>query len=111
VQIFGAGGAIAFDQERMNEVEFYVAEGPVETRGFRKIIAGPVHEPYGRFTPAPGHQIGFNDLKVIEARALIGRIEGGRDPVIDFDEGLAIERTVHAIARSHESGRWTPVDA
>ena len=29
-QVFGARGAIFFDQERFNEVGVYVAEGPVE---------------------------------------------------------------------------------
>jgi predicted dehydrogenase len=30
-------------------------------------------------------------------------------PVIDFEAGLGIERTVHAIARSSYEGRWVLV--
>jgi predicted dehydrogenase len=109
VQIFGARGTIVFDQERFNEVQVYVADGRVEDQGFRTILMGPAHSPYGRFIVAPGHQLGFNDLKVIECRQLIGRMLGEKTLAIDFDEGLAIERAVHAIARAHRQGGWARV--
>jgi predicted dehydrogenase len=35
LQIFGARGAIFFDQERFNEVGVYLAEGRSKTRGSR----------------------------------------------------------------------------
>ncbi len=106
VQIFGAKGALVFDQERMNEVELFTADGPAATRGFRRILAAPAHPPYGKFVPAPGHSLGFNDLKVIECREILGRLRGEPALLIDFDTGYAIERAVHAIAASHESGAW-----
>jgi predicted dehydrogenase len=110
VQIFGSKGTIAYDQERFNEVQLFTAGAAPETQGFRTILAGPQHPPYDRFIPAPGHGLGFNDLKVIECRALIGRIRGETSTVIDFEDGLSIERTVDAIARSAREGRWVSVD-
>jgi predicted dehydrogenase len=109
VQIFGDSGTLAYDQERMNEVQLYTADGPRETRGFRTILASPDHPPYERFTPAPGHGLGFNDLKVIECRQLIRRIDGEAATVIDFEGGLRIEETVDAIARSAQAGAWVQV--
>ena len=107
MQIFGSRGSIVYDQERMNEVRLFTADGPPETRGFRAILSAPVHAPYGLFIPAPGHQLGFNDLKIIECRQLLGKIAGEAAAVgIDFAEGLRIERTVHAIALSAREGRW-----
>ncbi|OCC06638.1 myo-inositol 2-dehydrogenase [Labrys sp. WJW] len=111
LQIFGDAGAIVFDQERFNEVQLFRREGSEETQGFRTILSAPVHKPYDRFIPAPGHGLGFNDLKVIECRELIARIEGEKASVFDFDDGLAIERTVHAIADSFAKGRWVEVKA
>ncbi len=110
LQVFGARGAIVFDQERFNEVGIYLAEGPPEAQGFRQILMGPAHPPYERFIVAPGHQMGFNDLKIIEAHEFLNRILGRSALTIDFDAGLAIERTVHAIARSSREGRWVSVD-
>ena len=110
VQVFGAKGALAFDQERMNEVELFIADGPAATRGFRRILAGPTHPPYGNFVPAPGHSLGFNDLKVIECREVIGRLRGEPGLLIDFEAGYDIERTVHAVAESHARGGWVELE-
>jgi hypothetical protein len=41
LQIFGARGAIVFDQERFNEVAVYLAEGPAEDQGFRTVLMVP----------------------------------------------------------------------
>ena len=109
LQAFGARGAIIFDQERFNEVGIYVPEGPPEGQGFKQVLMGPAHPPYERFLAAPGHQMGFNDLMIIEAHELLNRIAGRPALTIDFEAGLAIERAIHAIARSSREGRWIPL--
>lgn len=109
LQIFGARGTIAYDQERMNEIELYTAGGPADLQGFRRILTAPAHAPYDRFIPAPGHGLGFNELKIIECRELLRAIAGEPAHLIDFAAGLRIERTVDAAARSFREGRWTKV--
>jgi predicted dehydrogenase len=109
MQIFGSKGSILFDQERMNEFELYRTEGPEAERGFVKILTGPVHAPYDRFVPAPGHGLGFNDLKIIECRELIRAIAGETFSAITFADGLRIERSVHAMARSFAQNCWISV--
>lgn len=108
VQLFGSKGTIVFDQERMNELQLYTV-GDGETQGFRTILAAPHHPPYDKFIPAPGHGLGFNDLKVIECRELVGRIRGEAASLIDFEDGFRIERTVDAMARSAHAGAWVEV--
>jgi predicted dehydrogenase len=109
LQIFGDGGTIVFDQERFNEVQLFKREGAEETQGFRTILTAPVHKPYDRFIPAAGHSLGFNDLKIIECRELIGKIRGEKAALFDFGDGIAIEKTVHAIADSFAKGAWAKV--
>jgi predicted dehydrogenase len=110
LQIFGSKGSILFDQERFNEFQLYVTSDRATEQGYRTVLTGPQHEPYGDFVPAPGHGLGFNDLKVVECRELLRRIGGDTGArVIGFDTGLEIERTVHAMARSHAEGRWVEV--
>jgi predicted dehydrogenase len=109
VQLFGSKGTILFDQERMNEVQLYTGDGGRETQGFRTILTSPHHPPYDRFIPAPGHGLGFNELKIIECRQLIGRIRGEAATLLEFEDGVRIERTVDAIARSAHSGQWVEV--
>lgn len=106
LQIFGSKGTIAFDQERMNELQLYVTSDKPSEQGFRTILAAPQHPPYDRFIPAPGHGLGFNDLKIIECHELLQAIAGEPARVIDFVAGLGIERVVHAMAQSHREQRW-----
>ncbi len=106
VEIHGEKGMIAFDQERMNELQLYLAEGPPAERGFRTILTGPEHPPYGLFCPAPGHQLGFNDLKTIEAAHFLRAIAGQETPFPDFEAGLHIERVLEALAESAAQGGW-----
>ncbi|MCM2504410.1 Gfo/Idh/MocA family oxidoreductase [Aureimonas altamirensis] len=109
IQLFGSRGTMLYDQERMNEFQLFTREGPDPTQGFRTILSGPVHPPYDRFVPAPGHGLGFNDLKVIEAHEVMAAIEGKPARIVDFDMGLAIEDTVHAMARSHAERAWVAI--
>ena len=111
-ELFGTRGSLVFDQERMNELRFYRQDDPHGRRGFRTILAGPEHGDYGAFCPAPGHGLGINDLKVIEARNLLVAIarresdQPGARPQPDFHEGARVQTVVDAIERSHAQSGW-----
>ncbi len=100
-ELHGSEGMILFDQERMNELHLY-RNG--REAGFQTILSGPEHPPFGDFVPAPGHQLGFNDLKVIEAADFLRHIAGGSPSQPDFAQALAFERIIHAIAEAAASG-------
>lgn len=106
IEVHGSKGMLWLDNERMNELNLYVAEGPREARGFRRILSGPYHPAYDRLCPAPGHGLGFNELKVIELAELLYAIAGRPSASVDFSRGLRIERVIHAFARSASSGGW-----
>ncbi len=106
-EVHGTAGMIVFQQERMNELQLYVNEGTAAEAGFRTLLTGPAHPPFGAFVPAPGHQLGFNDLKVIEAAEFLRGVSGGPRAMPDFAAGLEIERLIHAIAEAARDGtRW-----
>ena len=110
MQIFGARGTIAYDQERMNEFQLFTRDDRGTEQGFRTVLTAPAHAPYDRFIPAPGHGLGFNELKIIECHELLRAIGGDGDAeIVDFDAGLRIERAVHAMAQSHFERRWIDV--
>ena len=52
--------------------------------------AGPAHSPYGAFCPAPGHHLGFNDLKVIEVAELLAAHAGGAPCGPSFREAYEV---------------------
>ncbi|MEZ5531284.1 MAG: Gfo/Idh/MocA family oxidoreductase [Steroidobacteraceae bacterium] len=109
--VFGTRGALEFDQERMNELRWYDAAAGGARRGFRTLLAGPEHPDYRPFCPAPGHGLGYNDLKVIEARNLLRAVAGGAPAWPDFHEGARVQAVMEAIEASHASGAWTDVGA
>jgi predicted dehydrogenase len=106
IEVHGSKGMLWLDNERMNELNLYVADGPPEQRGFRRILSGPYHPAYAKLCPAPGHGLGFNELKVIELAELLYAVTGRPSQSVDFKRGLTIEKTIHAFARSAETGSW-----
>jgi predicted dehydrogenase len=108
-EITGTKGSLHFDQERMNELHLFTADGPRGRQGFRTLLMGPEHGVYGAFCPAPGHQLGFNEQKVIEAYRLLRGIATGGPLDPDFRGAYEIARVVDAVLLSSERGRWVKV--
>ncbi len=98
-EVQGSEGTIVFDQENMNELWVHRSG----SAGFTRHLTGPEQPDFEAFCPAPGHNFGFNEQKVIEARDLLAAIAGGPTCEPDFGQGLLIEEIIHAMASS--SGR------
>ncbi|MCV4286284.1 Gfo/Idh/MocA family oxidoreductase [Pseudomonas capsici] len=104
-EISGTLGTLAFDQERLNELRIY-RSGATGRDGFQRILAGPAQAGYAAFCPAPGHQLGYNELKALEVHSLIQAVcdLGKRGP--DFEEAWQIERLAAAIRLAAREQRW-----
>jgi predicted dehydrogenase len=109
-EVNGAKGSLMWNAERMNELFFYKSADEPRHAGFRKIEAGPQHQPYGRFCVAPGHQLGFNDMKTIEMAEFLGAIGGGPKAGPDFREAYEIQKVVEAAIASSRSRAWKKID-
>ena len=107
-EVYGSRGALAFSQERFNELHFFSTDDHRGRQGFRRIEAGPDHPPYGLFCVAPGHQLGFNDLKAIEVRDFLEAVAGGSRKGPDFREGYEVQKLVELAYRSSRENdrRW-----
>ena len=108
-EVYGTKGALAFTQERFNELHFYSNADPAGRRGFRRIEAAPDHPPYGHFCVAPGHQLGFNDLKAIEIEGYMRAIAGEIPEPFGFAAGSRIQQLVETIQRSSSTRQWMSV--
>tara|TARA_R110000751_G_scaffold95381_7_gene186519 strand:+ start:32863 stop:33981 length:1119 start_codon:yes stop_codon:yes gene_type:complete len=96
-ELQGTAGTIVFDQENMNELWVFRAGD----KGFVRHLSGPEQPDFAAFCPGAGHNFGFNEQKVIEARDLLSAIASGSPARPDFAQGLEIERIIHAIANSN----------
>lgn len=108
-EVYGSKGALAFSQERFNELHFYAASDPAGRRGFRRIEAAPEHPPYGNFCVAPGHQLGFNDLKAIEIAGFLRTIAEEIPEPFSFRAGLRIQTLVETIQKASSGKTWLGV--
>lgn len=108
-EVYGSKGALAFSQERFNELHFYSTEDAAGRQGFRRIEAAPDHQPYGRFCVAPGHQLGFNDLKAIEIAGYVDAIANLAPEPFNFRRGAHIQHLVETIQRSSTEKTWKTV--
>jgi predicted dehydrogenase len=105
-EIYGTKGALLFTQERFNELHFFSTADAAGRRGFRRIEAGPDHDPYGPFCVAPGHQLGFNDLKTIEVARFLDSLAGNRAEPFNFRAGARVQALVEAIQDSSRRKAW-----
>lgn len=105
-EVYGSKGGLTFSGERLNELRFYPVSDTPGRNGFRTILAGPDHPPYGSFCVAPGHQLGFNDLKAIEVAGYVGAIAGLHDEPFNFRAGWRIQSLVETVHRSSQQERW-----
>lgn len=108
-EVYGSKGAILYTGERFNELHFYETASRTGRHGFRRIEAAPEHPPYGQFCVAPGHQIGFNDLKAIEVAGFVRAIAGRIPEPFGFRKGLRIQTLVETIQQSATAGKWLEV--
>jgi predicted dehydrogenase len=108
-ELHGTLGTLRFTQERFNELQLYLPGDPDERNGFRTILTGPAHPPYGRFSPAGGHGLGFDELKVAEAAELLEAIAGKGKAYPDFREAAAVEDLIDAMVASAAQRRWVAV--
>jgi predicted dehydrogenase len=115
IELNGSRGSLAFDQERMNELEFYDGDsaGPgwdPDTAGFRRILVTEPTHPYAGAWWPPGHLLGYEHTFTHQAADLVRDIAEGRDPVPSFADGLRVQLVLDAVERSASSGGWTSVE-
>jgi predicted dehydrogenase len=108
VEINGSAGSLAFDLERLNELEYYDLSRPSAERGFARILVTEPDHPYvGAWWP-PGHLLGYEHAFTNQARDFIDAIATGTDPRPSFAEALNVQLVLDAVVRS--GGSWTEVE-
>jgi predicted dehydrogenase len=109
-EINGSRGSLAFDLERMNELEVYLESDPPASRGFRRILATePGHHPYVESWWPPGHIIGYEHTFVHTVYELLQAMHGGGSPWPSFVDGVRNQKVLDAWERSAASRRWERV--
>jgi predicted dehydrogenase len=110
IEVSGDKGALAFDLEDLNTVQFYDRTVPVDRQGFRKILVTEAEHPYVSAWWPAGHMLGYEHGFSHQVKDLVEGIVGGTDPHSTFAEGLRVQRVLDAVERSsNNDSAWTRV--
>jgi len=106
-EINGSKGSVAFDLERMNELEVFFVDDDADVQGFRTVnVTEPDHPYAGAWWP-PGHIIGYEHTFVHTMKDLMDGIKTGESPAPTFEDAYRCQAVLDAVERSVEGGGWT----
>jgi predicted dehydrogenase len=106
--LYGTGGALAWNLERMNELQLYLATEEPHS-GYTTVFGGDRFPYHGRFAPGNANGIGFEDLVAIEDYEFCRSVAEGRPHSPGFEDALGAVSVQAALLASCESGRWEDV--
>jgi predicted dehydrogenase len=108
-EINGSRGSLAFNLERMNELEVYLESGQRAVRGFHRVLVTEPDHPYVKAWWPPGHIIGYEHTFVHTVYDLLEAIADERVPEPSFVDGVRNQRVLDAIEKAARTKRWVQV--
>ena len=99
IEVYGTGGSLSFDLERLNEL--YVQDelgGPLA--GQRRVLVTEESHPYLSAWWPPGHTLGWDHTFTSQAAEFLTAVATGTAPRPSFADGLAVQRVLAAIVES-----------
>ncbi|HEX8235288.1 MAG TPA: Gfo/Idh/MocA family oxidoreductase [Abditibacteriaceae bacterium] len=109
-EINGSKGSVAFNFERMNELEYFNNEDPTDRQGFRTINVNENDQPYsGVYWPA-GHIIGYEHTFINTVYDLLQGHAKGESPHPSFRQGAQCNAVLDAVAQASETKSWVDIE-
>src|SRR4051812_46109398 len=102
----GTTGALTWELERMNELQRFQLSSDGKDEGYTTILVGAQHPDFAAFQPGAGVPMGYDDLRVLEARTFLAAVRDGVQGEPGVEDMLACARVLDAIERSAASGAW-----
>lgn len=110
IEVSGDRGALAFDLEDLNSLQFYDRTLPDDRQGFTKIIVTEAAHPYVAAWWPAGHMLGYEHGFTHQVVDLVRGIHDGTAPHPSFAEGLGVQRVLDAVERSAaDDAAWVRV--
>ena len=107
-EVYGTKGALAWNLERMNELQVYRATGAKED-GYTTVFGGDRFPFHGAFAPGQANGIGLEDLIAIEDLVFLESLVGGAPFRPGFAEAVDVVSVQQALIDSWASGQWEAV--
>jgi predicted dehydrogenase len=103
-EIYGEKGAITFDLERLNELEFLDATLPSPEQGFRTVLVTESEHPYIAAWWPPGHVIGYEHTFTHAVADFVKAVVAKQPIHPTIPDGVGTMRVLEAAKRSAATG-------
>jgi predicted dehydrogenase len=100
MEVFGSEGSLAFDLEKINELQFFDGSTDIRQQGFTRILVTEPEHPYLAAWWPQGHVIGWEHSFTHQIRDFLAAIDSGTAPTPSFEEGLQVQRVLAAVEAS-----------
>ena len=107
-EIYGTEGSLAWNLERLNELQYYRRDGSAET-GYTTIFGGDRFPYHGAFVPGQANAIGFEDLVAIEDHAFLEALATGTPFRPGFAQAVDVVAVQQALIDSWQTRSWQQV--
>ena len=109
-EINGSLGSVAFDLERLNELQVFFRSDRADVQGFRTVLATEAdHHAYVKAWWPPGHALGYEHTFVHTVYDLLEAIADHKIPQPNFADGLANQQVLAAMEKAARTKRWVRV--
>ena len=109
-EIYGTEGSAIWNFEQMNELRVCLGRGGPHY-GYTTVLSNSHLGDYAHFQPGPGIGMGYDDLKLIEAKKFLVAVTGGERRNSTVDDAHHVAEVIAAAAASTESGTWQRIPA
>jgi len=107
-EVYGTEGSLAWNLERLNELQYYRRGEQAET-GYTTVFGGDRFPFHGAFVPGQANAIGFEDLVAIEDYAFLQALATGEPFSPGFAEAVDVVAVQQALIDSWHSRTWQSV--
>jgi len=108
-EIYGEKGAVAFNLERMNELQYFSSDDPTCCQGFRTILVTEPEHPYVAAWWPPGHIIGYEHEFVHAVVDFLKAVDSAAEIRPNLFDGMKIMQVLDAGLASATSGKRVAV--
>ena len=109
IEIYGSEGSVLWNQEDMNNFQYFNRSDPANAQGFRKVQATDPGHPYAHQWWPSGHIIGYEHLFVHEIYEFLSALDSTEAPYPTFEDAMRGHKVLAAVLRSSASKKWEAV--
>ncbi len=104
IEVSGTRGALSFDLEDLNSLQYYDATAPRDRQGFTRILVTEPQHPYLSAWWPTGHMLGYEHGFSHQAKDFVEAVTAARQPEPSFAAGLQVQRVLAAVEESSRNG-------